>query len=168
MLCWHDLSSAEIMVLEAVFWSPGLSRTELARQTGFSRSKANTLVSALIERGLLDETGSQASSGGRRPEMLFLSKGLGVLAAVDIGASSVDVALVAPDMADQMVHHRDFPRPAPPLLQRQLWRLHPDLGLPVRHGTAKVRSRFRENREPPGPSSRTARGSGRKRGLAFR
>ena len=48
MLCWHDLSSAEIMVLEAVFWSPGLSRTELAQQTGFSRSKANTLVAALI------------------------------------------------------------------------------------------------------------------------
>ena len=106
MLCWHDLSSAEIMVLEAVFWSPGLSRTELAQQTGFSRSKANTLVAALIERGLLDETGSQPSSGGRRPEMLLLSKSMGVLAAIDMGASSVDVALVAPDMTI-LAHHAE-------------------------------------------------------------
>ena len=92
MIRWDDLSPAELTALETVFWSSGISRAELAEQTGFSRSKSNTAAAALIERGMLDETGPQASSGGRRPETLLLSAGMGVLAAIDLGASSVDVA----------------------------------------------------------------------------
>ncbi len=103
---WDDLSPAEITVLETVFWSSGISRSELAEQSGFSRSKANMATAALIERGMLDETGPQVSSGGRRPETLLLSASMGVLAAIDLGASSVDVALVAPDMS-VLAHHTE-------------------------------------------------------------
>ena len=106
MVRWDDLSRAEITVLETVFWSSGVSRSELAEQSGFSRSKANMATAALIERGMLDETGPQASSGGRRPETLLLSSDMGVLAAIDLGASSVDVALVAPDMT-VLAHHAE-------------------------------------------------------------
>ncbi len=106
MVRWDDLSPAEITVLETVFWSSGVSRSELAEQSGFSRSKANMATAALIERGMLDETGPQASSGGRRPETLLLSSDMGVLAAIDLGASSVDVALVAPDMT-VLAHHAE-------------------------------------------------------------
>ena len=73
MLNWNDLSPAELTVLETIFWSSGVSRAELAQNSGFSRSKANNAVAALVERGMLDETGPQASSGGRRPETLLLS-----------------------------------------------------------------------------------------------
>lgn len=106
MVRWDDLSPAEITVLETVFWSSGISRSELSEQSGFSRSKANMATAALIERGMLDETGPQASSGGRRPETLLLSSDMGVLAAIDLGASSVDVALVAPDMT-VLAHHAE-------------------------------------------------------------
>ena len=106
MVRWDDLSPAEITVLETVFWSSGISRSELADQSGFSRSKANMATAALIERGMLDETGPQVSSGGRRPETLLLSSDMGVLAAIDLGASSVDVALVAPDMT-VLAHHAE-------------------------------------------------------------
>ena len=106
MVRWDDLSPAEITVLETVFWSSGISRSELADQSGFSRSKANMATAALIERGMLDETGPQASSGGRRPETLLLSSEMGVLAAIDLGASSVDVALIAPDMT-VLAHHAE-------------------------------------------------------------
>lgn len=68
MLRWDDLSSAELDRSGDRFWSSGGSRSELAQSCGFSRSKANTAVAALIERGMIDETGAQASSGGRRPE----------------------------------------------------------------------------------------------------
>lgn len=98
MIRWNELSPAELTVLETVFWSSGISRAELATESGFSRSKANAATAALIERGMLDETGPQASSGGRRPETLLLAAGMGVLAAIDLGASSVDVALLAPDL----------------------------------------------------------------------
>jgi glucokinase-like ROK family protein len=103
---WDDLSPAEFTVLETAFWSSGLSRAELAQQSGFSRSKANTAVAALLERGMLDEGGALASSGGRRPENLLLSANMGVLAAIDLGASSVDVALIAPDMS-VLAHHAE-------------------------------------------------------------
>ena len=88
MVRWDDLSPAEVTVLETVFWSSGISRAELAELSGFSRSKANTAAAALIERGMIDETGPQASSGGRRPETLLLSAGMGglLLMAADLGA----------------------------------------------------------------------------------
>ncbi len=104
MLRWDDLSSAELTVLETLFWSSGISRSELAEQSGFSRSKANSAVAALVERGMLDETGPQASSGGRRPENLHLSPSMGVLAAINLGASSLDVALFAPDLTELAYH----------------------------------------------------------------
>jgi len=103
---WDDLAPAELTVLETIFWSAGVSRAELAQLTDFSRSKANAAVAALIERGMLDETGPQASSGGRRPETLLLSRNLGVLAAIDLGATSLDVALMTPDLT-VLAHHSE-------------------------------------------------------------
>lgn len=104
MLRWDDLSSAELSVLETVFWSSGLARAELAEQCAYSRSKTNSAVAALIERGMVDETGAQASSGGRRAETLSLAAGMGALAAIDLGASSLDVALFAPDLRELAYH----------------------------------------------------------------
>ena len=65
---WDDLAPGELAVLETLFWSAGTSRSRLAERAAFSKSKANGAVSALLERGLLEEVGMQASSGGRRPE----------------------------------------------------------------------------------------------------
>ncbi|WP_077034600.1 ROK family protein [Pelomonas sp. KK5] len=85
-------------VLEAVMWSHGPSRDALAAQLGFSRTRANALVAGLIDEGWLDEVGPQASSGGRRAETLQLHRGLGVLLGVDLGATGVEVAVLAPDL----------------------------------------------------------------------
>lgn len=104
MVRWDDLSLAELTVLETIFWSSGVSRAELAELSRFSRSKANATVAALVERGLLDETGLQASSGGRRAETLLLSSSMGVLVAVNLGASSLDVALFSPNMTELAYH----------------------------------------------------------------
>ena len=101
---WDDLSPGELAVLEAVFWSAGASRSELAEQSAFSKSKANGAVAGLVERGLLDETGPQASSGGRRPETLRLARSMGVLVGVDLGATSMDVAVLTPDLT-VLAHH---------------------------------------------------------------
>lgn len=75
--------------------------------SGFSKSKVNAVVSGLIDRGMLEEGGHLTSTGGRRPEFLRLSHRLGILAAIDIGATSVDVALLNPDMS--IVAHRCEP-----------------------------------------------------------
>ena len=96
---WSGLTADEMQLLEAAFWSSGGSRHGLADQLGFSKSKANALIAGLVEQGLLAEAGLQESSGGRRPENLRLNGALGVVVGVDIGATSLDVAVLRPDLS---------------------------------------------------------------------
>src|SRR5881275_1539225 len=85
-------------LLRTVFWSPGTSRNALADRLEFSKSKANALAAGLVEQGLLEEIGLKVSSGGRRPETLQVARGLGVVIGVDLGATSLDVAVMRPDL----------------------------------------------------------------------
>jgi len=103
---WSRLTTDEMQLLETTFWSAGGSRHGMAEQLGFSKSKANSLIAGLVEQGLLAEAGLQRSSGGRRPENLQLHGGLGALVGVDIGATSLDVAVLAPDLA-VLAHHAE-------------------------------------------------------------
>src|SRR6476660_4658570 len=104
---WDQLSASEMEVLQTVFWSSSSSRHALASQLDCSRSKANALAAGLIEQGLLVEAGLQASSGGRRPETLQLAQGLGVVIGVDLGATSLDVAVMRPDLTVLARHGED-------------------------------------------------------------
>jgi len=104
---WDQLSAAEMDVLQTVFWSLGSSRHALATRLDCSKSRANALAAGLIEQGLLEETGLQASSGGRRPETLQLAAGLGVVVGVDLGATSLDVAVMRPDLGVLARHSED-------------------------------------------------------------
>ena len=106
MAPWSRLTTDEMQLLETTFWSAGGSRHGMAEQLGFSKSKANSLIAGLVEQGLLAEAGLQRSSGGRRPENLQLHGGLGALVGVDIGATSLDVAVLAPDLA-VLAHHAE-------------------------------------------------------------
>ncbi|MGO4390199.1 ROK family protein [Variovorax sp. M-6] len=95
-----------MLLLETTFWSAGGSRHGMAEQLGFSKSKANSLIAGLVEQGLLAEAGLQRSSGGRRPENLRLHAGLGVVVGVDIGATSLDVAVLGLDL-QVLAHHAE-------------------------------------------------------------
>jgi glucokinase-like ROK family protein len=70
-----------------------LSRTDLARVTGYSRATITSVVGGLIEAGILEEIGEGESQGGRRPRVLNLNCNLGYVAGVDIGVTSIDLAL---------------------------------------------------------------------------
>ena len=98
MARWSGLTVDEMLLLDATFWSAGGSRHGMAERLGFSRSKANGLIAGLVEQGLLCEAGLQQSSGGRRAENLQLHSDLGVLIGVDIGATSLDVAVLRLDL----------------------------------------------------------------------
>lgn len=73
---WDPLTPAEMEVLQTVFWSAATSRHHLASRLSCSKSRANGLVAALIEQGLVEEAGLQTSTGGRRPETLQLAGSL--------------------------------------------------------------------------------------------
>jgi glucokinase-like ROK family protein len=95
---WAQLSDNELSVLEGVFWLHGPSREALSSHLSFSKTRANAVVAGLVEKGWLDAVGLNASSGGRRAETLQLHRDLGVLLCADLGATSVEVAVLSPDL----------------------------------------------------------------------
>lgn len=70
-----------------------VSRTRLTESLGVSRSKVAGEVGQLLEAGLLVEDGYGESEGGRRSSLLRVSREVGFIAGVDLGATSIDVAL---------------------------------------------------------------------------
>ena len=101
---WRGLTADEMQLLETIFWSAGGSRHRMAEQLGFSKSKANAIIAGLVDQGLLAEAGLQRSSGGRRAENLQISGALGVLVGIDIGATSLDIAVLGPDLLPLAQH----------------------------------------------------------------
>lgn len=109
------ISTDEIDVIAAIRRRGALSRTDLARITGYSRAKMTTVVGRLVERGILEEIGAGESAGGRRPRMLNFNSSQGFVVGVDVGATSLDVALA--DLSGNIVERyaeaadvRDGPR----------------------------------------------------------
>jgi glucokinase-like ROK family protein len=70
-----------------------VSRAQLTEHLGVSRSKVSLEVGQLVEAGLLVEDGLGESEGGRRSSLLRIPRGAGLVAAVDLGATSADVAI---------------------------------------------------------------------------
>jgi glucokinase-like ROK family protein len=95
---WKELSANEMTLLDHVFWSSGISREALAVSSSFSKSRANAAVAGMLEQGVLEQTGEQVTTGGRRAETLRLSRSLGVLLGVAMGATGLEVAVLTPDL----------------------------------------------------------------------
>lgn len=74
-----------------------ISRTDIARITGWSRAKVTNEVNQMIREGVLAEVGEGDSQGGRRPRLLEINPKLGYLIGVDIGATSLDLAVADMD-----------------------------------------------------------------------
>lgn len=87
------VSAHEAQVIAALRKYEEVSRTDIARLTGWSRPKVTGEVGKLIKRGILMETGEGESQGGRRPRLLKFNNVLGYIVGVDIGATSIDIAL---------------------------------------------------------------------------
>ena len=69
------------------------SRTDLVALTGASRNTVSARVDQLIAANLLEEGGRGWSTGGRPPTLLQFNSGAGCVLAVDLGVTSVDVAV---------------------------------------------------------------------------
>ena len=70
-----------------------ISRSEISNITGWSKAKASQEIRSLVDKGYLVEIGEGASHGGRKPRLLRINNQLGYIAGIDIGATSLDVAL---------------------------------------------------------------------------
>jgi predicted NBD/HSP70 family sugar kinase len=69
------------------------SRADLVALTGAARNTVSARVDQLIAANLLEEGGRGWSTGGRPPTLLRFNSRAGCVLAVDLGATSVDVAV---------------------------------------------------------------------------
>ncbi|NYJ04040.1 ROK family protein [Petropleomorpha daqingensis] len=77
------------------------SRAELVALTGASRNTISARVDQLIGANLLEEGGRGWSTGGRPPTILRFNSRAGCVLAVDLGVTSVDVAVT--DLSAQVL-----------------------------------------------------------------
>ena len=81
------------IVLNLVWKRRQISRAQIARHTGRSRSTISEVVGQLLGTGLVAEVGSGESRGGRRPILVGFQDDAGVILGVDIGATHIAVIL---------------------------------------------------------------------------
>jgi predicted NBD/HSP70 family sugar kinase len=85
-----------LRVVDALRSAGQLSRSEIARRTGLSRSTVSTLVADLVDRGFITEQ-TDAVDGtaaqGRPPTMLSLDRSAGAAVGIDLDHDRVRVAV---------------------------------------------------------------------------
>ena len=75
------------------FAGKGLSRTDLAEEMGLTKAAVTIIVNDLISNGIIVETESRTTSSGRPPVVLEINPNHGLVAAIDMGAMHLSVAL---------------------------------------------------------------------------
>lgn len=84
-----------------------VSRGQLTEALDGSRTKISAEVAHLIDLGLLAEEGLAESEGGRRSTLLGIPRSAGLIAAIDLGATSIDVALTT--LSSEIITHNSEP-----------------------------------------------------------
>ncbi len=87
------LNASQAEVMRVLRKNGQTSRTEISNVTAWSKAKASQEVNTLIEKGFIVDVGEGISNGGRKPHLLRLNKNLGYIVGIDIGATSIDIAL---------------------------------------------------------------------------
>jgi glucokinase-like ROK family protein len=103
----HAPSAEEAWVLSLIRDSGGISRPELARRTGWSRTALQTRLSTLQEQRLVQQAGAGRSEGGRRPTLLRYRKDGGAILGVQLGQRRLSVAVTNLDA--EIVHKASSP-----------------------------------------------------------
>jgi predicted NBD/HSP70 family sugar kinase len=80
-------------VLRLIWRDREISRADIARSTELSRSTVSEIVSGLLATGLVAETGTGPSRGGRRPIVLRFQDDACSVVGIDLGATHVAAAL---------------------------------------------------------------------------
>ncbi|WFF03296.1 ROK family transcriptional regulator [Micromonospora sp. WMMD964] len=94
-------------LLRWVATGAAVSRADLSRLSGLSPSTVSQRVEALINQGLLEETGAGRSRGGRRPRQLAVPTGGAVVGAIDLGAHHARIGTL--DLSGRVVQARTLP-----------------------------------------------------------
>lgn len=79
----------ETGILDLIRTGKGISRADISKETGLSPTAAGAIVSSLIERGYIRETGIGESKGGRKPVLLELRQDSYYSVGLDVDVDSI-------------------------------------------------------------------------------
>lgn len=82
------------VILNIIAEKGPISRADIAKRTGLNPATVSGNVSLLLEDGIVSESGSGESSGGRKPILLSLNCGAYYCIGVDMGISKVECAVI--------------------------------------------------------------------------
>jgi predicted NBD/HSP70 family sugar kinase len=86
-----------LRILNVIYDRGSISRSDIALQTGYSNFLVSKVCDSLLLDGLIEETGSGNSTGGRRPTLLSIRAGLGRVVGVHFG--TVNARVIVTDLA---------------------------------------------------------------------
>ena len=95
------------LVLRAIYDRSAVSRAEVARVTGLTRTSVSALVSELLTESLVEEVGRGPSTGGKAPIMLSVRADGRHLIGLDLGESAFTGAIV--DLRGNIVRSLSLP-----------------------------------------------------------
>jgi len=75
------------------FANRGISRADLAEKMGLTRAAVTIIINDLISNGIIVNTESRSAASGRPPVVLEINPNQGLVAAIDMGATHLSVAL---------------------------------------------------------------------------
>jgi glucokinase-like ROK family protein len=97
----------EAGILDLIRMKQPVSRAELSKNTGLSPTAIGVIVSSLLEKGYIHETGTGESKGGRKPVMLELKPDSYYSVGLDIDVDSIQFVLT--DITGRLVHEGSVP-----------------------------------------------------------
>ncbi len=104
----HARSFNKRASLDLIRFTPGgITRAQLARRIGLTRSAMTTIVNDLIDGQLVRESEDGLSTGGRRAILLELNPDRGILVGIDIGATHL--AILITDFSSRVLHETEKP-----------------------------------------------------------
>lgn len=79
--------------LQQLYFHAPLSRLEISRRCGVSPATMTNVVSELLEQGIITESGSKQSEGGRPHTLLSINPDYGAFVGIDVGETHVRIEL---------------------------------------------------------------------------
>jgi N-acetylglucosamine repressor len=95
------------LLLRTIYQQGEISRAEIARVTGLTRTTVSHIVAELIDERLVEETGHGPSVGGKPPVLLTLPPQARFLIGIDLADSEFRGGLI--DLRGQFLHRTTIP-----------------------------------------------------------
>lgn len=89
------------------FTGVGLSRTDLAEKMGLTRAAVSLIVNDLLESQVILEAESRSAPSGRPPIVLGINPNIGMVGAIDMGATHMSIALA--DFTARIHQESEYP-----------------------------------------------------------